>query len=242
MKRALDFSVALIGLSLLSPLIITVLIAIWCYDFKNPLYRPIRVGKNYQTFRMVKFRSMVFGADKLGPISTSLRDSRITPIGHFIRKFKLDEFPQLWNVLMGDMSLVGPRPQVKSHIDTYYTHEEMKLLSVKPGITDFSSIVFSDLDYILKDSADVNVDYNCLVRPWKSRLGLLYIANQSFYLDVNLIYITIIGIFSKSYALIQINKILLKIKAEAKLVMVCKREDKLVPYPPPGTNVLIITY
>lgn len=242
MKRILDVSVALIGLLLLCPLIITVLIVIWFYDFKNPLYRPIRVGKNHKTFRMIKFRSMVFDADKIGPISTSMQDPRITPIGHFIRKFKLDEFPQLWNVLVGDMSLVGPRPQVESHIDAYYTNEEMKLLSVKPGITDFSSIVFSDLDYILKDSVNVNFDYNCLVRPWKSRLGLLYIKNQSFYLDLKLIYLTVVGIVSKMYALKSINKILLQIKAEEKLVIVCKRENKLIPYPPPGTDVLATIY
>lgn len=236
MKRIFDFLVALIGLILLSPFIVFILLAIYLYDFHNPFYLPIRVGKNRCDFRMVKFRSMVVNADKIGATSTSKRDPRITPIGHYIRNYKLDEFAQLWNVLIGDMSLVGPRPQVKSHVDTCYTKEELNLLNVRPGITDFSSIIFSDEGDILKDSKDVDTDYNRLIRPWKSRLGLLYIQHQSFGLDIKLIFLTIQAILNKRAALIQIQSILTDLKTDSKLIEVCKREDELVPFPPPGSN------
>ncbi|VVM17401.1 hypothetical protein BSPWISOXPB_2715 [uncultured Gammaproteobacteria bacterium] len=115
----------------------------WKQDKKSPFYMAPRVGRNNIIFKMVKLRSMVSNADSSGVDSTSANDSRITPIGHKIRKYKLDEITQLWNVLIGDMSLVGPRPNVKNETDLYTSVEE-KLLLVKPGITDFSSIVFSD--------------------------------------------------------------------------------------------------
>lgn len=236
MKRIFDFSAALVGLILLSPLLIFLLLAIYLYDFHQPLYLPIRVGKNRRPFRMVKFRSMVVNADKIGATSTSKRDPRITPIGHIIRDYKLDEFAQLWNVLVGDMSLVGPRPQVKNHVDECYTREELNLLNVRPGITDFSSIVFSDEGDILKDSKDVDGDYNRLIRPWKSRLGLLYVQKHNFILDIRLIIITIQAIVNKSAALKTINKVLIPLKADKPLIEVCKRETQLYPFSPPGTH------
>jgi lipopolysaccharide/colanic/teichoic acid biosynthesis glycosyltransferase len=107
MKRLFDFTMALVGLTVLSPLLLLLLLAIYLYDFHNPLYLPIRVGKNRRDFRMVKFRSMVVNADKIGSSSTSKRDPRITPVGHLIRDYKLDEFAQLWNVLMGDEKSCG---------------------------------------------------------------------------------------------------------------------------------------
>jgi lipopolysaccharide/colanic/teichoic acid biosynthesis glycosyltransferase len=235
MKRFFDFFVALIGLLVLSPIIIIILFSIYIYDFHNPFYLPIRVGRNRKDFRMIKFRSMVVNADKIGATSTSKKDPRITPIGHYIRNYKLDEFAQLWNVLVGDMSLVGPRPQVKSHIEECYTDEEMKLLNVRPGITDFSSIVFSDEGEILKDSVDVDSDYNRLIRPWKSRLGLFYAEKQSFFLDIKLILLTIQAILNKKSALLQINVILNDLKADPLLIEICKREKQLSPFPPPGT-------
>jgi lipopolysaccharide/colanic/teichoic acid biosynthesis glycosyltransferase len=236
MKRLFDFTVALVGLVILSPIIIGIILWIYLYDFHNPLYLPIRVGRNRKDFRMVKFRSMVVNADKIGATSTSKKDPRITPIGHYIRDYKLDEFAQLWNVLVGDMSLVGPRPQVKSHIEQCYTSEEMNLLNVRPGITDFSSIVFSDEGDILKDSANVDRDYNRLIRPWKSRLGLLYTKKQSFWIDIKLIFLTIQAIINKPNALKKINTILVSLKADSQLVDVCKREKDLYPFPPPGSN------
>jgi lipopolysaccharide/colanic/teichoic acid biosynthesis glycosyltransferase len=236
MKRLFDFTMALVGLTVLSPLLLLLLLAIYLYDFHNPLYLPIRVGKNRRDFRMVKFRSMVVNADKAGSSSTSKRDPRITPVGHIIRDYKLDEFAQLWNVLMGDMSLVGPRPQVKNHVDECYTNEELNLLNVRPGITDFSSIVFSDEGDILKDSKDVDGDYNRLIRPWKSRLGLLYVEKNNFWLDIQLIFLTIQAIINKPTALNTINKLLIELNTDKSLAEVCKRTKQLYPFPPPGAH------
>ncbi len=236
MKRLFDFLLALIGLIVLGPFLLVIIFLVWVYDCHGPLYRPIRSGKNGSVFRMVKFRTMVVDADKVGPTSTSGRDPRITPVGHFIRKFKLDEFSQLWNVLMGDMSLVGPRPQVKSHVDECYTNEEMKLLSVRPGITDFASIVFSDEGDILKDSVDADLDYNQLIRPWKSRLGIFYTENSSVLLDIKLIYLTVIAIISKEKALLSLTRILKELNADDALICVARRESALVPSSPPGSD------
>jgi len=235
MKRLLDILVSFTGLVILSPLILILLLLIYLNDFHSPFYRPIRVGKNRKNFRMLKFRTMVANADKIGGSSTSARDPRITYVGHFIRNYKLDEIAQLWNVLLGDMSLVGPRPQVKNHIDTCYTEKEMELLMVRPGVTDLSSIVFSDEGEILKDSVDVDLDYNQLIRPWKSRLGLIYIENQSFFLDIQLILLTIIAIFNKEKALVSVNHLLRKYNVEEQIITVCLREKSLYPFPPPGT-------
>ena len=145
-------------------------------------------------FRMVKLRSMVVGAAKTGVDSTGNDDVRITAVGRLIRKYKIDEVMQLWNVLLGDMSLVGPRPNVKAETDLY-TKEERVLLSVKPGITDFSSIVFSDEGNILEGQEDPDLAYNQLIRPGKSRLGLFYISKASIALDIRLIWLTAVRLY-----------------------------------------------
>ena len=142
-KRIFYIVTALAGLIFLSPALILIILAIWLQDFKSPFYISERVGKNEKTFRIIKLRSMIVGADKKGVDSTSANDSRITTVGKIVRKYKLDELSQLFNVIKGDMSLVGPRPNVKRETDIY-TVEEKKLLAVKPGITDFASIVFAD--------------------------------------------------------------------------------------------------
>ena len=170
---------------------------------------------------------MTVDADKKGISSTSENDSRIIPIGQKIRNYKIDELTQLFNVLIGNMSLVGPRPNVKTEVDLY-TEIEKNLLSVKPGITDFSSIVFSDEGDILKDSIDPNNDYNNLIRPWKSKLGIFYIKNQSILLDFYLILLTIVAIVNKRLSLRFINKLLIKYKADSELVDVSKRDKKLL--------------
>ena len=143
MKRLLDILVAFLGLSFTSPILIAFIYLVYRQDKADPIYRAPRVGINGSEFRMIKLRSMIIFADKNKVDSTSLDDKRITPLGKIIRKYKLDELTQLWNVLVGDMSLVGPRPNVKRDVDLY-SDVEMKLLTVRPGITDFSSIVFSD--------------------------------------------------------------------------------------------------
>jgi len=209
-------------------------------DFHSPFYIAPRVGKNSRIFRMVKFRSMIVNADKSGIDSTSANDSRITPIGNFVRKFKLDEFTQLWNVLKGDMSLVGPRPNVKRETDLY-TKIEKGLLDIRPGITDFASIVFSDENEILQDSKDPDIDYNKLIRPWKSRLGLIYVKNCSFLIDISLIFLTVVAIFSRQLSLRGVRMLLYKTDAPADVIRVSRREDILKPYPPPGSDSVVIS-
>jgi len=184
---------------------------------------------------MVKLRSMVVDADKTGVDSTSANDARITPVGKLIRRFKLDELMQLWNVLKGDMSLVGPRPNVESDVKLY-TDIEKELLSVRPGITDISSIVFSDEGEILRGSDNPDLKYNQVIRPWKSRLGLLYIEKQSFFLDIQLLSLTAMAIMSKGRALQGIQKLLGRLEADDQLKVIALRGDELKPFPPPGAD------
>ena len=237
-KRTVDIILAASGLIILSPILITVAIIVFLQDFHSPFYIAPRVGKNRKIFQMVKLRSMIVTADKSGVDSTASDDKRITWIGHLIRKIKLDEITQLWNVVIGSMSLVGPRPNVERDV-AIYTDIELGLLNVRPGITDFSSIVFSDEGSILKGSEDPDLDYNQLIRPWKSRLGLFYIENQSIWLDVKLIFLTIISIISREKALNAIHKILRKLSGDKKLIEIVKRKSSLLPYPPPGSDKVV---
>jgi lipopolysaccharide/colanic/teichoic acid biosynthesis glycosyltransferase len=238
MKRLIDIFASFSGLLLLSPVLLIVMFLIWRQDWHSPFYIAPRVGKNKKLFDMVKLRSMIINADKCGIDSTSSNDARITPIGQFVRKFKLDEFTQLWNVLKGEMSLVGPRPNVKRETDLY-TQVEQNLLNVKPGITDFASIVFADENDILKDSKDPDIDYNQLIRPWKSRLGLLYVEHQSMLSDLLLIFLTVLGFFSREKALRGVNWILRHLNAENDVVLVSKRKVPLVPFCPPGSDCIV---
>lgn len=238
MKRSFDFVISFVGLILASPILIPVMFLVWIQDWHSPFYVASRVGKDERIFKMYKLRSMIKNADKTGVDSTSSNDMRITKVGHFIRKYKMDELSQLFNVVLGDMSLVGPRPNVQRETDLY-TREEKKLLTVRPGITDFSSIVFSDEGDILKDSKDPDVDYNQLIRPWKSRLGIFYIQNRSIGLDFKLVYLTAVAIVSKTSALNTLVKIMDRLGADQQLIQVASRKDKLVPYPPPGAKSIV---
>ena len=237
-KRLADILASLFGLLVTSPILLPVMFLVWKEDKKSPFYIAPRSGRNGMTFKMVKLRSMVIDADKSGVDSTSGNDMRITPIGHKIRRYKLDELIQLWNVLIGDMSLVGPRPNVKTETDLY-TDVEEGLLSVRPGITDFSSIVFSDEGEILEGKDNPDLAYNQLIRPWKSRLGLAYIKNQSFLLDLQLIFYTVVAIISKPKALIWVAKKLNNLDVDADTVRVSKREVDLFPFPPPGSDEIV---
>ena len=237
-KRFFDVLVSLVGLVFFLPILIPVLFLIWKYDKQSPFYIAPRVGKNGKIFKMLKLRSMVVNAEKTGVASTSNSDFRITPIGHKIRKYKLDELLQLWNVLLGDMSLVGPRPNVKAETELY-TNIEKSLLSVKPGITDFSSIVFSDEGKILENEKDPDLAYNQLIRPWKSRLGLVYIKHQSIINDIQIIIYTLVALISKPKALNWVSKKLEKLSVSKDLVDISKRQTKLVPFPPPGLDKII---
>jgi lipopolysaccharide/colanic/teichoic acid biosynthesis glycosyltransferase len=178
---------------------------------------------------------MLAGADKTGVISTSSNDKRITKIGRVIRKYKIDELMQLFNVLKNDMSFVGPRPNVRYDVELY-TSEEKKILFTKPGITDFASIVFSDEGDILSNSANPNLDYNLLIRPWKSRLAIFYISNKGLLLDFLIIFLTILNSIKRKWALYLIYKILKRLNAEKTICNVVLRKNNLTPYAPPGTN------
>ena len=237
-KRLVDILASFFGLLITSPILLPVMFLVWKEDKKSPFYIAPRSGRNGTTFKMVKLRSMVVDADKSGVDSTSGNDMRITPIGHKIRRYKLDELIQLWNVLIGDMSLVGPRPNVKSETDLY-TDVEKGLLLVRPGITDFSSIVFSDEGEILEGKDNPDLAYNQLIRPWKSRLGLAYIKNQSFLLDLQLIFYTVVAIISKPKALIWVAKKLNNLDVDVDTVRVSKREVNLFPFPPPGSDEIV---
>ena len=238
-KRAFDAVLAAVGLVVFAPVLVPAMIAVWLQDFHSPFYIASRVGRGNKPFQMVKLRSMVMNADKAGVDSTSANDRRITIVGHAIRRWKLDELSQLWNVLVGDMSLVGPRPNVANET-ARYTDDETELLSVKPGITDIASIVFSDEGQILADSADPDLDYNRLIRPWKSRLGLLYVRNRTLGLDIALIALTAVAIVSKSTALQFVDRILERIGAPADVRDVARRLQPLLPSAPPGADRPVI--
>ena len=238
MKRLFDIFAALFGLVLAAPVLLPVMFLVWCQDGHSPFYIAERTGINGVPFRMVKLRSMVVNADRTGVDSTSSNDTRINPIGHFIRHYKLDELTQLWNVLLGEMSLVGPRPNVKRETELY-TSEERRLLDIQPGITDFSSIVLSDEGKILSNFADPDIAYHQLIRPGKSKLGLFYIEKQRFILDLKLIFLTFVAMVSKATALRQLVSTMERLGAKEELMEIASRSNPLAPSPPPGTNKII---
>jgi lipopolysaccharide/colanic/teichoic acid biosynthesis glycosyltransferase len=235
-----DRLIAFVFLLIFSPIILLFLFLIWAQDFYSPFYVAKRVGQNEKLFNMIKLRSMKKGADKSGVDSTSSNDQRITAVGHFIRRYKLDELSQLFNVVTGHMLLVGPRPNVKRETDLY-TDQEKKILSVKPGITDLSSIVFADEGDILKNSKDPDIDYNQLIRPWKSRLCLFYIENRTLLMDIKILWFTVLTFLSRNKALQEIKALLLEKGADKKLVEVVERTKPLVPTPPPGSTEIVTT-
>ncbi len=237
-KRAFDLLGATAGLLLASPVLVPTTLAVWLQDFNSPFYIAPRVGRNGRAFKMLKLRSMVINADKSGVDSTGAQDRRITPVGHFIRRYKLDELTQLWNVLAGDMSLVGPRPNVKRETDLY-TLMEQRLLSIRPGITDFASIVFSDEGEILADKLDPDISYNQLIRPGKSELGLFYVAHRSVLLDLKLIVLTAVAILSRPTALQAVANTLRDLGADDRLVRLALRREPLMPALPPGASELV---
>ena len=240
MKRLFDIFASAIGLAVMSPVMWIFMFLIWRQDYHSPFYIASRAGRFGKTFKMVKLRSMIVGADKSGVDSTSGEDPRITWVGRLIRGYKLDEFSQLWNVLRGDMSLVGPRPNVLREVGLY-TEEERHLLDVRPGITDFSSIVFSDEGDILAGSDDPDLKYNQVIRPWKSRLGLLYVNKHGFFIDLKVIWLTVIAILSRSKALNGLQPILKALGADAQLLRISLRQAPLFPYPPPGTDEIVMS-
>jgi len=238
LKRVFDIVASGVGLILAAPILLPVIFLVWWHDKHSPFYIADRVGKYDRSFKMVKLRSMVINADKSGVDSTGANDNRITAVGRFIRRYKLDELTQLWNVFKGDMSLVGPRPNVRRETDLY-TSVERGLIEVKPGITDIASIVFSDEGDILKDQDDPDIAYNQLIRPGKSVLGLIYIQNQSIFLDIKLCVLTVVAIISREKALFGVQEILHKVNAPDDVLQLASRKTPLVPRPPPGSRNIV---
>ena len=191
--RVFDFILSLVGLVVLAPIFIV--LAIWIkIDSKGPVfYKQVRVGQNGIDFGLFKFRSMVVDADKKGLITVGGRDPRITRSGYFIRKYKLDELPQLINVLLGDMSLVGPRPEVRKYVELY-TDEQQKVLSVKPGITDYASIEYMDENEILGKSNDPEKTYIEEIMPEKIKYNMKYIQNKNVSEYFKIIFLTLLKI------------------------------------------------
>lgn len=192
-KRAFDFIMSAIGLIILSPffLIISIMIKV---DSPGPvLFKQVRVGRYERNFKILKFRTMVTDAEKKGAQITVGRDSRITRVGHFLRKSKLDELPQLINVLIGDMSLVGPRPEVPKYTQ-YYTKGQKRIFELRPGITDYSSIKYRDENEILALSNDPEKTYIEEIMVDKLKLNLEYLENKSLFTDIKIIFNTILKI------------------------------------------------
>jgi lipopolysaccharide/colanic/teichoic acid biosynthesis glycosyltransferase len=186
MKRLFDFVVSSAGLVVLLPLLAVLAIVLKRESTGPVFYRGLRAGRHGKPFRIFKFRTMVMDADKIGGPTSSADDPRITRVGNFLRRYKLDELPQLINVLKGEMSLVGPRPEVVQEV-LLYTDEEKRLLEVRPGITDWASIRFRNEGEILRGSADPHQAYREKIRPEKIRLGLEYVRSHSFMTDCKII-------------------------------------------------------
>jgi len=196
MKRIFDIVTSFTGLLLLSPVFL--FLAVWIkLGSKGPVfYRQTRVGKNNKDFQIYKFRSMYIDSDKGGLITIGGRDPRVTRSGYYIRKYKLDEFPQLINVIKGEMSIVGPRPEVRKYVNLY-TKEQLRVLEVRPGITDIASIKYRNENELLEKADDPHKMYVEVIMPDKLKYNLEYIKNSSFLYDLKLVFLTFKEIVNK---------------------------------------------
>jgi len=195
MKRLFDAIFSFLGLVLISPLLLAVAILV---KFSSPgpvFYRGERIGRNGKPFRIFKFRTMVLNAESLGGPSTAGDDPRLLKIGPFLKKYQLDELPQLINVIKGEMSLVGPRPEVKEYVDIMSEEEKKIILSVRPGMTDLASLWNFHEGEVLKGSQDPEKTYMEKIRPTKTKLQLEYVKNRSFLLDLKIIIKTVLKVF-----------------------------------------------
>lgn len=196
MIRFFDILFSLLGLLILLPVLIIIYLLIILESRGGGFYAQKRVGKNGIDFKLLKFRSMSIGSDTKGLITVGINDSRITKIGGFIRRFKLDELPQLINVLIGDMSLVGPRPEVRKYVNLY-SKDQLKVLSVLPGITDYASIEYVDENEILGNSADPEKTYIEEIMPHKINLNMKYIERHSLLTYFHIIFLTLWHVLKK---------------------------------------------
>jgi lipopolysaccharide/colanic/teichoic acid biosynthesis glycosyltransferase len=226
-KRLFDIVFALFAIALLWPLVLFLSIMIWAQDGRSPFYLSNRVGRGNVDVPMLKLRSMVVGADMIGGSSAAKSDARITGFGQFLRRWKLDELPQFLNVLAGQMSIVGPRPNVRVGGVDGYTAEEMGLLAMRPGLTDLASIVFADEAEILEAEPDADIAYNRLIRPWKCRLGLLYIERRSVGADLLIASLTAVAMVARPAALGLIDLLLRRWGANASTRELCLRQRPL---------------
>lgn len=192
MKRLFDITASFFGILILSPLFIFISLWVGLSSKGGVFYKQIRVGKNNKDFKLYKFRSMRVNSDKQGLLTVGSKDSRITKAGYFIRKYKIDELPQLINVLKGDMSFVGPRPEVRRYVDLY-SEEQMKVLSVRPGITDPASIKYRNENDLLSSASNPEEYYIQHIMPDKLKINIDYINTRTFVKDIKIIFQTIFG-------------------------------------------------
>lgn len=194
-KRLFDAFFSILGLILVSPVLLVIVFLIKNEDSGPILYRGVRVGQFGKLFKIFKFRTMVVNAENIGGPSTALNDPRLTRIGKFLRRYKLDELPQLINIFLGDMSFVGPRPQVEKYVKLYNSEEKI-ILNAKPGLTDYASIKFINLDEILGDN-QVDEKYLKEIEPEKNKLRVKYVNEQSFLVDLKILLKTFFQLFRK---------------------------------------------
>lgn len=226
MNRIFDIVVSIFIILIVALPLALICLVVFLQDFHSPLYFGRRVSKNGKVFNLIKIRSMVHDAERSGVESTSSRDIRITKFGHIIRKYKLDEFGQFLNVLQGNMSIVGPRPNTQKEVQKYSEFERLTL-TVNPGITDLSSIIFADEGEILMHYSDPEVAYNKYIRPFKAELGVLYLRNKSLLLDIHILIITGISFFNRQIALRMVKKSLLRLGAPFNLIRLAGRCEPL---------------
>ncbi len=226
-KRLFDVVLAAAGTIVTAPIIVASAVTIWLGDRRSPLYSTQRIGRHGVPFQLIKLRTMKVGADRLGPATARTGDPRITGIGAFLRKTKIDELPQFWNVLHGDMSLVGPRSTLDRIVAGYTPELKKIVLSVRPGVTGLGSVVFADLDAIMANSVDPEGDYRRLVFPWIGRLEHLYVERGTLATDLVLVGLTILNIVSRSATLRLTSRLVRGLGGDAKLVSMAAREHDI---------------
>ncbi|ADY51391.1 sugar transferase [Pseudopedobacter saltans DSM 12145] len=203
-KRVFDVLMSIVGLIVLAPIFIVISVAIKFGSKGNVFYKQKRVGKNKSSFILYKFRTMQNGADKKGLLTVGDNDVRVTKSGKWLRKYKMDELPQLFNILKGDMSFVGPRPEVSKYVELY-NEDQQRILSVKPGITDWASIKYIDENEILANVPNPEEYYIKYIMPSKAEFNLKYVEEHSFMIDLEIIFLTVKSIFMKSRQLVNEN-------------------------------------
>lgn len=197
-KRSFDIIVSAIALAFLFPFLLLIALTVKLYSRGPVFYRGKRVGLYGKLFFILKFRTMVVNAESLGGSATAADDQRLTTIGKFLRRYKLDELPQLLNVLAGDMSLIGPRPEVQKYV-SLYSLADQAILTVRPGITDWASIWNSNEAAVLEGSRDPEKTYEELIRPTKLALQLLYVRNHSFLVDLKILFHTALKLINEDW-------------------------------------------